>query len=351
MRRYHRERGSALLIVFLFAAVVAIMLYRELPVTVFEARREKEQLLIDRGQQYVRAIQLYYRRFKPRYPPSIEALENTNRIRFLRHRFKDPFTGKDDWRLIHTNGLALTDSKVNVLSTPGSNASSANKSQGASNSASSPWFTTGSADADSGFGGDSSGQTSDQAPEVVVPPVPVRPPAIRASENAQTAQHEPEDVNANLEALPLDDSQKAADLGGAPQPQTTSQPNAGASNPNPMQMVRNMLSSEGPLAPQQAASGPAVVGGVMIAGVASKASGKSIKVINDQTDYSRWEFVYDPTKDRTGAPGVVVPATTGMQTGANASSGAAAATSNPSVTPPSSNSVPANSGTSNLNSH
>jgi hypothetical protein len=349
MRRYHRESGSALLIVFLFAAIVAIMLYRELPVTVFEARREKEQLLIDRGQQYVRAIQLYYRRFKPRYPPSIEALENTNRIRFLRHRFKDPFTGKDDWRLIHTNGLALIDSKVNALQTPGSNASSANRSQSASNRAGSPWFTTGSADHDWGFGSDSSDQTSDQEPEVVVPPVPVRPPAIRASA-AETAQNEPQDMNANMSALPLDESQKPADLSAATPPQTISQSNGAASNPNPMQMVRNMLSSEGPLAPQQATSGPAVVGGVMIAGVASKASGKSIKVVNDQTDYSHWEFVYDPTKDRTGTPGAVVPVGTGMQAGANASS-SGAATLNPSVMPPSSNFAPANSGTINFNSH
>jgi hypothetical protein len=36
-----------------------------------------------------------------------------------------------------------------------------------------------------------------------------------------------------------------------------------------------------------------------IAGVASKAAGHSIKVVNDQTDYSLWEFYYDPTKDAT----------------------------------------------------
>jgi hypothetical protein len=34
-----------------------------------------------------------------------------------------------------------------------------------------------------------------------------------------------------------------------------------------------------------------------IAGVASLAKGSSIKTVNDQTDYSLWEFYYDPTKD------------------------------------------------------
>lgn len=34
-----------------------------------------------------------------------------------------------------------------------------------------------------------------------------------------------------------------------------------------------------------------------IAGVASLAKGASIKLINEQKDYSLWEFYYDPTKD------------------------------------------------------
>ncbi|MBV9266348.1 MAG: hypothetical protein JO061_09295, partial [Acidobacteriaceae bacterium] len=78
------ERGSALLIVFVFAAVIAIMLYREMPVSLFEAQRQKEQLLIDRGHEYQRAVQLYYRKFHGQYPNNIEQLENTNSMRFLR---------------------------------------------------------------------------------------------------------------------------------------------------------------------------------------------------------------------------------------------------------------------------
>jgi hypothetical protein len=34
-----------------------------------------------------------------------------------------------------------------------------------------------------------------------------------------------------------------------------------------------------------------------LAGVASKASGHSIKTVNDQSNYSLWEFYYDPKKD------------------------------------------------------
>jgi hypothetical protein len=34
-----------------------------------------------------------------------------------------------------------------------------------------------------------------------------------------------------------------------------------------------------------------------LAGVASKAIGHSIKTVNDQSNYSLWEFYYDPKKD------------------------------------------------------
>ena len=105
------ERGFALLIVFLLAAAIALMLYQQMPRVAFESERDKEQLLIDRGEQYKRAIYLYMQVNK-RYPARIEDLENTNDKRFLRRRYIDPFTGKNEWRLIHTNGSVLTDSLV-----------------------------------------------------------------------------------------------------------------------------------------------------------------------------------------------------------------------------------------------
>jgi len=110
-RRRHSQGGYALLMIFLMAAIVAIMLYQQLPRVAFESEREKEQLLIDRGEQYTRAIQLYYLANNRQYPTSIDDLEKREK-RFLRRRFVDPFTGKDEWRIIHTNGAFLTDSLV-----------------------------------------------------------------------------------------------------------------------------------------------------------------------------------------------------------------------------------------------
>jgi hypothetical protein len=62
------ESGYALLFVYMMAASLAIMLYMEIPRVAFEAQRDKEQLLIDRGEQYKRAIQLYVRKYN-RFPP------------------------------------------------------------------------------------------------------------------------------------------------------------------------------------------------------------------------------------------------------------------------------------------
>jgi uncharacterized membrane protein YgcG len=112
------ERGFALLLVFLMAALVAISLYRELPRAAMQAQRDKEQMLIDRGEQYKRAIQLFVTKAR-RYPADIKDLENFQNQRFLRHRYPDPMTGKDEWRLVHVMNGVLTDSKVTKPSTPG----------------------------------------------------------------------------------------------------------------------------------------------------------------------------------------------------------------------------------------
>src|SRR5471032_2803670 len=116
------ESGFALLLVFLMAAIVAIGLYYEMPRVAMETQRQKEQLLIDRGEQYKRAIQLFYKK-TGRYPSEIKELEGFQNQRFLRRRYVDPMTGKDEWRLIHIANGVLTDSLVNKPKGQGEQAS------------------------------------------------------------------------------------------------------------------------------------------------------------------------------------------------------------------------------------
>ena len=110
MRR-NNERGFAMLLVFLMASVIGITLYLEIPRVAMETQRRKEQLLIERGEQYKRAIQLFVKK-AGRYPGDIKELESFQNQRFLRHRYIDPMTGKDEWRLVHINNGILTDSLV-----------------------------------------------------------------------------------------------------------------------------------------------------------------------------------------------------------------------------------------------
>ena len=82
-RRRKDQGGFAMLLVFALAAVIVIGLYKAAPRYVFEAERQKEQLLVDRGEQFIRAVQVYTRKLK-KLPQSIDDLEKTNDIRFLR---------------------------------------------------------------------------------------------------------------------------------------------------------------------------------------------------------------------------------------------------------------------------
>ncbi|MGA2436828.1 MAG: hypothetical protein ABSG25_16255, partial [Bryobacteraceae bacterium] len=129
-RRRSQESGFALLLIFAMAALVAIALYLELPRVAFEAQRNKEQILISRGGEYKRAIQLFVRKFG-RYPAKIEDLENTNNTRFLRHRYKDPMTGSDEWRFIHAAPGGVFPDSITMKPDPSASptsASGANKS-------------------------------------------------------------------------------------------------------------------------------------------------------------------------------------------------------------------------------
>ena len=94
------EQGYILLAVVFLTVMVLIALSVAAPNIARSIQRDREMELMHRGKQFQRAIQLYYRKFGA-YPPTMDALEKTNNIRFLRKRYKDPITGKDEWHLIH----------------------------------------------------------------------------------------------------------------------------------------------------------------------------------------------------------------------------------------------------------
>lgn len=125
--RRRKQAGYTLLMAVFLVATMMILAAAAAPNLLTQGRREKETEMVWRGQQYARAIGLYFRKFG-KYPTKIEDLtKQTNGVRFLRQAYTDPMN-KDDgsWRFIYVgpNGqligsLRQTSLLQSVLSTPG----------------------------------------------------------------------------------------------------------------------------------------------------------------------------------------------------------------------------------------
>src|SRR6266550_7159645 len=100
------QGGYMLLMLMLVVTLLAIAAAAIVPTMAFQVKRDREEEMIHRGVQYSRAIRRYVKKFG-RYPTRIEELENTNNIRFLRKRYKDPIT-RQDFKLLHVGEVQLT---------------------------------------------------------------------------------------------------------------------------------------------------------------------------------------------------------------------------------------------------
>jgi type II secretory pathway pseudopilin PulG len=231
------ESGFMLVYVVLIAALMLIALAIAAPIMAKQLQRDKELESEHRAEQYVRAIRLYYRKNKT-YPPSIDALENTNNIRYLRKRYIDPLTGKDNWRIIHVGENKTTVKGFFGQPLGGLNTSGAGSSLG---SASGMQSSIGGSSAAGSTGSPSStvGATS----------------ALSAGFSGAT-------------------------IGGSTGSSTTGSSTTGTTG-------SGTSSSTG-----SSSIGDGSVGQVM--GVGTTKTGSSILNPNDQVTYETWEFIYDP---------------------------------------------------------
>ncbi|HVX66275.1 MAG TPA: type II secretion system protein [Bryobacteraceae bacterium] len=430
-RRRQSESGFALLMLMVAAAVIAVMLYREMPRVVFEGQRQKEELLIARGEQYYRAIQLFSRKMRT-YPPTIEALENTNNTRFLRRRYKDPMTGKDDWRLIHAGPGGIFIDSLTRKAPQVKDATDARNMSGSRDAAedpnapavasvktrkrasdTEPYMSAGAAAQDPfapapepSYSADTAGP--DSAPQQAQPgaqgqtaypfnpqtqpaqtaaapqagqpyPIPGQSvptmgqplipgqaqPVPQDTNNAPAEQNLQQDPNAQqAETEPLqadtgqgETAQVQPQTGVPAQNQQVSVPQYGGSptggigvsggfaqtgvqtapggtlnqggsslvgpgrnttpgmnlptggNNSALDSIQRQLM--GPRLGATPGSGQML--GAGIAGVATKFKGESIRIYNEKTKYTEWEFLYDPRTDLTSTAGRAVPVQTGQQ--------------------------------------
>jgi type II secretory pathway pseudopilin PulG len=253
------EQGFMLLGLIVAIALMLLAMSVAAPIVARSLRRDRDVEAVHRGNQYVRAIQLYYKKFG-HYPGSIDQLEKTNEIRFLRQRYVDPITGKDDWRMIPVGqnktsvkwffgqplaGLATTGvGSVGGMLSPGMSNIGANGATGGAGTSGS----TGAAGA--GGTGGASGATGSTNP---------------AGATGTTG------------------------TSGAPgytAPGSTDTSGAGGSS--------------GGIGSQSAATFSGG-GGSPFMGVGLDASGDSIIELNEQTTYPTWEFLYDPRLDQMKA--------------------------------------------------
>src|SRR5262245_37334688 len=91
---HRKDAGFSLAAIVFLATAVSIIISAAYPAYKLQAKRDLEEELIFRGEEYARAIQKFQRKFGV-YPPSIDALVQTNGLRFVRRAYKDPITGGD----------------------------------------------------------------------------------------------------------------------------------------------------------------------------------------------------------------------------------------------------------------
>jgi hypothetical protein len=217
--------------------------------------------------QYRRAIQLYFKKFQ-RYPPNIEALVKTNEIRFLRKKYIDPTTGKDDWKPIMF-GQNKTPMAMGFFGQPlggvgfgggalaGTGPAGGNGIAGASTIGGSSFGSTNS------IGGSSFGSTN----------------TTGAGSFGSTNP-----------------------IGGSTSTNTTSGTDANGNPTDP-----NAGTNAGTVTGANPVGGQVFGGGAGIIGVSPASEKESIFVYKKKNHYNEWEFLYSPQSDM-GLLGVTPPA-------------------------------------------
>jgi type II secretory pathway pseudopilin PulG len=259
---HHRtQRGYILIILILFVALIAIAAMVLAPAIAFQVKRDREEELIHRGVQYSRAMKHFVKKFG-RYPTRIEELENTNQVRFLRRRYKDPITGKD-FKILHMSDVQMAFGGGLAGASPvnGLNPSAAGGL--ASGSGLPPKGALGMA----GTGGMTTGANpGGPAPGAGTPTV----------SDGTAAQNS--------------DGSTGGDTGADASSQGPSYAAAGPGPPGTF----------GAVGPSTSTPGAQVFGGGPIVGVASTSKEKTIRVFNKKDRYYQWQFIYDPSTDRGG---------------------------------------------------
>ena len=274
------EEGYVLVAVIFMLAILIIVLAIATPAVKTELTRDREIETMQRGKQYIRAVQLYYRKFG-RYPPNVDALvKPTNGIRFLRKKYSDPTTGKGEWRPIPF-GQVKTQTPGFFGEPLGMTGSGLGGAADASNVGAPVGSSSGFGSTSTGFGSSTSGFGT---------------------------------PTSGFGSTPTGTGSNPSNPTG-----TTGVTSGFGSGSNPI---------TGGASPGTSAFGGQTFGGAGIVGFAPTSPKQSLLVYRKKNHYNEWEFVYDPLADRKTVGGSSGPS--GNRPAAGISSGIGGAP----VTPP-----------------
>jgi type II secretory pathway pseudopilin PulG len=246
MRR-HGQSGYSLLMVVFLVATSLVLSAAVVPNILTQGKRERETEAIWRGEQYERAIGMYFKKFG-KYPTKIDDLtKQTNGVRFLRQAYTDPMNKEDgSWRFIYVgpNGQLIGSLRQTSLL------------QGVTSTPTLP-------------GGAGSSLAAGIASVLGIGQQPGAAPSAGG----------------------------AGAPGTAPSPTTGATGTPGAPGTDQPNQPANGMTSGG-LAPDSLQSQPqpltgAVIGGNII-GVGSKVKSPSIRVYEGGDTYQEWEFIWNP---------------------------------------------------------
>ncbi len=250
------QEGFALVGLIVAIFIILLALSVAAPTVARSLRREREVEAVHRANEYVKAIRRYYIKTNT-YPGSLEQLDKTNNVRYLRQKYTDPMTGKPDWRLIKigenkTSVKGFFGQPLAGLNSTGIGGGGSNSSAGGANG-SLPNQSLGAGGAGAtGMSGAGAGSNT-----------------------------------MGLAATGADSSTSS----------TSPNPGSSASSTSPTGATNSPGS--GALGSNSASTFSG--GGSPFMGVGLPMAGSAIIVVNEKTTYPEWEFLYDPRVEQLKA--------------------------------------------------
>jgi type II secretory pathway pseudopilin PulG len=295
------ESGFILLVLIFMIALLLIGLAVAAPRIASSIQRDKETELVHRGEQYKRAIKLYYKKFG-RYPASIDQLENTTNIRFLRKRYVDPMTGKDDWKIVH-----FGEAHVRPLGFFGQPLSAGGLTSTAGSSA--LGGAPGGGTAGSGVPGGSVPAGATGGGIYAPTPVSTSDSSTDSSGSGRTGTSTDSSSSTSSSGSSFGSSTGSSTFGNAPGTSSSSPFSSGSPGGSSFGGSSTGSSfggsSTGSSAGSSFGSSGQSFGGAPMVGIVSKNTKESIKIYKLQKHYNEWEFIYDPLEDMLSSVSLV----------------------------------------------